>query len=106
MITKCIITKNPVCLEWFRDKVDELCLTFGGYSLELCYIEEHLDGLWYINAVHEEMDSEDGSVFPSAELAMHQAEAYALQAFGLEKDCEGKDALAAYLSKERKDATH
>ena len=106
MITKCIITKNTVCLEWFIDQkgVYELCLTFGDYSLELCVVRKKINSdVWLVEAIHEEMSKWDDHEFPSLELAQHQMTAAALDAFGLEKDCEGKDALAAYMNKERKD---
>ena len=105
MITKCIITKNPVCLELFLDQRGrlELCITFGGYNIDLCSITERMDGRWLIHSAHEEMDKWDDHEFSTPDDAIDQAIAAALDAFGLEKECEGKNALAAYMNKERKD---
>ena len=47
MRIRTLLTKNPVCLEWFsngKDDTRELALTFGDSEYTLAFVEGRMDG--------------------------------------------------------------
>jgi len=105
MRIRTLLTKNPVCLEWFsngKDDTRELALTFGDSEYTLAFVEGRMDGAWQITDNSELWNWNDSNnVYCNAEDAMQVAEDAALSYFGLEMDCAGKDALSAHINKEK-----
>lgn len=85
MRIRTLLTKNPVCLEWFRDgNTYLLVLSFGSYEQQLYSVDDNYP------------DLED------LELVMKSAEKQAIYDYGLEVIGTGKDAIAAYYDAKEK----